>query len=146
MCVGVVMVYCIHRDISRRSLVGRHTHQRNTVHPVLCCNCYRSLSQHFLFSLPLQTHSPTHKHTRMHTHSHTHTHARTHTHTHARTHTQSRYCTNLQLPTSVQKAASHIAKTAVDMDLAPGYPHCIIHTSTSFHNIILYVYLVLPCV
>ena len=32
----------------------------------------------------------------------------------------SRYCTNLQLPTSVQKAASHIAKTAVDMDLAPG--------------------------
>jgi transcription initiation factor TFIIB len=32
----------------------------------------------------------------------------------------SRYCTNLQLPTSVQKAASHIAKKAVDMDLAPG--------------------------
>lgn len=35
-------------------------------------------------------------------------------------HLQSRYCTNLQLPTSVQKAASHIAKKAVDMDLAPG--------------------------
>jgi transcription initiation factor TFIIB len=32
----------------------------------------------------------------------------------------SRYCTNLQLPTAVQKAASHIAKKAVDMDLAPG--------------------------
>jgi len=26
----------------------------------------------------------------------------------------------LQLPNSVQKAAGHIAKTAVEMDLAPG--------------------------
>lgn len=32
----------------------------------------------------------------------------------------SRYCLTLQLPSSVQKAASHIAKTAVELDLAPG--------------------------
>lgn len=32
----------------------------------------------------------------------------------------SRYCSTLQLPASVQKAASHIAKTAVELDLAPG--------------------------
>ena len=34
---------------------------------------------------------------------------------------QSRYCTNLQLPNSVQKAASHIAEKAVQLDLAPGW-------------------------
>ena len=38
----------------------------------------------------------------------------------AAAHLQSRYCTNLQLPSTVQKAASHIAQKAVDMDLAPG--------------------------
>ncbi|XP_064395370.1 transcription initiation factor IIB-like [Halichondria panicea] len=32
----------------------------------------------------------------------------------------SRYCTNLQLPMPVQKAASHIAEKAVSLDLAPG--------------------------
>ena len=33
---------------------------------------------------------------------------------------QSRFCTNLQLPSYVQKAASHIAEKAVQKDLAPG--------------------------
>ncbi|KAK2179753.1 hypothetical protein NP493_474g04006 [Ridgeia piscesae] len=32
----------------------------------------------------------------------------------------SRFCSNLALPTVVQKAATHIAKKAVDMDLVPG--------------------------
>lgn len=39
-----------------------------------------------------------------------------------RAHTkQSRFCTNLQLPSYVQKAASHIAEKAVQLDLAPGW-------------------------
>lgn len=32
----------------------------------------------------------------------------------------SRFCSNLGLPTSVQKAATHIARKAVDIDIVPG--------------------------
>ena len=31
-----------------------------------------------------------------------------------------RFCANLGLPTKVQKAATHIATTAVDIDIVPG--------------------------
>lgn len=34
---------------------------------------------------------------------------------------QSRFCSNLGLPLDVQKAATHIARRAVDLDLVPGY-------------------------
>ena len=33
---------------------------------------------------------------------------------------QSRFCSKLGLPSSVQKAATHIARKAVEMDLVPG--------------------------
>ena len=33
---------------------------------------------------------------------------------------QSRFCSNLGLPSDVQKAATHIARKAVDLDLVPG--------------------------
>lgn len=33
---------------------------------------------------------------------------------------QSRFCSNLGLPPDVQKAATHIARKAVDLDLVPG--------------------------
>jgi transcription initiation factor TFIIIB Brf1 subunit/transcription initiation factor TFIIB len=33
---------------------------------------------------------------------------------------QSRFCSNLGLPTSVQKAATHIARKAVEIDLVAG--------------------------
>lgn len=32
----------------------------------------------------------------------------------------SRFCSNLGLPTSAQKAATHIARKAVDLDIVPG--------------------------
>ena len=32
----------------------------------------------------------------------------------------SRFCTNLDLPNSVQRAATHIARKAVEMDIVPG--------------------------
>ena len=34
---------------------------------------------------------------------------------------QSRFCSNLTLPTSVQKAATHVANQAMKLDLVPGW-------------------------
>ena len=51
----------------------------------------------------------------------THAHVTCTCHMHTHTYLQSRFCTNLQLPSYVQKAASHIAEKAVQKDLAPGW-------------------------
>ena len=36
---------------------------------------------------------------------------------------QTRFCSNLGLPSTVQKAASFIAKKAIELDLVPGYAY-----------------------
>ncbi len=60
-------------------------------------------SLHFMQSLPLTYHTPTHAHAHTHTHTHTHPHPHTHTHTHTHTnmhahthmHTHTHTCTYL---------------------------------------------------
>ena len=53
---------------------------------------------------------------------------------------QSRFCSNLGLPNSVQKAATHIARKAVDLDLTPGYVSLYTHIILCEIHLYLFLY------